>query len=221
MSSHHFLRSAPSAKEPAKSAPGGCAISLLATGFFLLVSLFGSTQAAASGGGGEHGGGEHGGGGEGDAAKPLVPARTTRYVHQWLSMPPLTARRLDGAGGNETVAARPGRMLVIIFLASWCEPCQQLLPEYQALSKRFSRLPVDFIYVFAHDTKDDAMAFMTEFAMSHGYLANHELLKTYHNPELPTIYVGDRRGWLTARYRKSSVADLKDLGDFIELLTAL
>lgn len=111
-------------------------------------------------------------------------------------------------------------MLVILFLASWSEPCQQIIEDYQKLEKRFERLPIDFVYVFAHDTKEDAEGFMQEFKMKDAVLANRDALKAFKNPKLPTVYVGDRRGFLTTRYVAIGGKDLRDLDEFLKLQTS-
>lgn len=151
-------------------------------------------------------------------AKALEPS--DHYVHSWTAMPSFTATGLGDDQGPMSVGPRPGRALVVLFLASWCEPCQQLMADYQVLEKRYRRLGADFVYVFAHDTQDDAQGFMKEFGLSRGILANHDVLKAYHNPELPTIYLGDRRGWLTTRYVKAGATEVERLDGLLRNLTA-
>jgi thiol-disulfide isomerase/thioredoxin len=107
-----------------------------------------------------------------------------------------------------------------LFLASYCEPCQEMMESYLRLEKRYRRLNTDFVYVFAHDTKDDAEGYMKEFGLRHGILANFDALKAFHNPKLPTIYVGDRHGWLMTRFEESSAADLAKLDTYLRDLTA-
>ncbi len=157
---------------------------------------------------------------EGEApgdAESLEPS--TVYVHRWIPLPAFTGSRLVGSG-QRTVAPTPGRMTVILFLASWCEPCQQMMPDFQKIEKRYRRLDADFIYVFAHDTRDDAEGFMKEYGVTEGMLANHEILKAFHNPELPSIYVGDRHGWMLTRYLKAQTAELSKLDGVLKTLTS-
>jgi hypothetical protein len=51
-------------------------------------------------------------------------------------------------------------------------------------------------------------------------LANHEILKAFHNPELPSIYVGDRHGWMLTRYLKAQTAELSKLDGVLKTLTS-
>lgn len=146
-----------------------------------------------------------------------MPTRT--YVHQWLRMPQFTAVDIT-SGDAITVAPRKGRALVVVFLASWCEPCQEIVPQLAAVERHFAAINVDFVYVFAHDSKDDARGFMQEFKLRGGLIANHETLKAYHNPELPSVYVGDRHTWLAARYLNLDQAKLQNLQGFLQKITA-
>jgi thiol-disulfide isomerase/thioredoxin len=134
-------------------------------------------------------------------------------------MPSIHAASVLGVSG-EDIAARPGRALVLIFLASWCEPCQEIVGDMRRLEQRYQGLAVDFFYVFAHDTRDDAGGFLREHGMTQGFLANHDVLQEFHNPELPSVYVGDRDGWLLTRYLKVTRKDLDDLNGLLLKITA-
>ena len=150
---------------------------------------------------------------------PVVAVNPEKYIHNWISMPAFAAPLLPHDGEQLKITATPGRVLVLVFLASWCEPCQQRLPEILALEKKYSRINTDFVYVFAHDTPQDAEGFMQEFKIPQAVLASYEALKAYHNPELPSIYIGDRHGWLATRYLAMKAEDIEKLDYFLQYLT--
>ncbi|MCX6109072.1 MAG: TlpA disulfide reductase family protein [Proteobacteria bacterium] len=189
------------AKNPLKTA-------LLSTAL-LITALLPSAVAVA----GEPKGEEH-------PAPPKAVTATDHYVSSWVRLPSFSATRLGDEHESVTIAPSKGRLLVIVFLASWCEPCQQLMPQIQRLERHYQKLNTDFVYIFSHDTRDDAQGFMKEFKLSNAYLANQELLKTYHEPELPSIYVGDRHGWMLQRYIKTTVTDLAKLNGLLLYLAA-
>lgn len=153
-----------------------------------------------------------------DAKNALGISAPTRYVHQWIPMPKLFVTDIKTL---EPVVKTPsnGNMMVVFFLASWCEPCQNLSSKMVSLTQSLSRLPIDFYFVFAHDTIDDAKGFMAEHHMSQGYLAELDTLKNYNNPELPTIYISDRDGWLLTRYLKFTEQNLDEVKGILRLLT--
>jgi hypothetical protein len=90
----------------------------------------------------------------------------------------------------------------------------------QALEKKYENLHTQFIYVFTHDTKTDATGFAKEYGISKGLVANTALLQSFHNPELPTIYLGDRHGWLLKRWIKSEPKNLAELDQILKVLTS-
>lgn len=143
-----------------------------------------------------------------------------KYIHNWVGMPSFVAPSLPQPGEQITVAHRYGRVLVLIFIASWCEPCQELMPAIKTIVQRYENLNTDFVYVFAHDTPQDAEGFMKEYKLPSGVLASYEALKAYHNPPLPSVYVGDRQGWLATRFLATRLEDLDKLNEYLKYWTA-
>ncbi len=163
---------------------------------------------------------------EGEGKLPAVTSEadsleaTTNYVNKWIPMPAFAATELLGAQSQGTVEPRKGRAQVVLFLASWCEPCQQLMADYLRVQKKYQHLNTDFVFIFSHDTKDDAEGFMKEYGITNGYLASHEVLKLFHNPDLPAIYVADRHGWMATRLLKAGTKDVATLEELLRPITA-
>jgi thiol-disulfide isomerase/thioredoxin len=185
-----------------------CRIAIVIT-----LMLLGHSTAFASSGGAKHGA---------EAAPAPKPDRDKhKFWESWVPMLGFTATKIPGLVDQQKVSPEEGRMLVVVFIASWCEPCQQIMPDLVSLQRRYNQLNVDFAYVFMHDTREDAEGFMKEFGIESGYLANADVHKVFHNPELPTIYVGDRHKWLAARYEKTKRADLTQLDELMKMITAI
>lgn len=126
------------------------------------------------------------------------------------------------SGKTQTIVPKKGRVTVVFFIASWCEPCQQLMPKIKITAAKYSNIYTDVIYVFAHDTKEDAAGFAKEHKLTGTMLlANHEILKSFKNPPLPAVYVGDRYTYLSNRYLKMNTADIESLDKYLAKLTAL
>ena len=83
--------------------------------------------------------------GEGGAPASTNPAdsliASDHYVSHWIKMPDFTATELLGSGMN-AVSTNSGRAQVIVFLASWCEPCQQLMQDILRVQKKIGRAHV-------------------------------------------------------------------------------
>ena len=60
--------------------------------------------------------------------------RTNKYVHKWFKVPSISGSRL-GINGTLNFSPRKGRFSVVIFLASWSEPSQQMMKELTHIEK--------------------------------------------------------------------------------------
>ena len=169
------------------------------------------------------GGGGHGGGGEGEAAPGLAaaPDKSDHYVHNWIKFPTFKGPRLEAGGEEITVAPKPGRVLAVVFVASWCVPCQQLMPKIMETAKKYGSLYTDIHFVFAHDTREDALGFAREYKIVDRSLhATLQILKDFHNPALPSIFVADRHAWLLTRFTKAN-EEFPKFDRLIALLTSI
>lgn len=172
----------------------------------------------------EHGGGEHGGGEHGEATAPPAPIGPSRHYNPGpVEDFPKTISGVDvTTGKNFTYKSKRGRSAMVFFIASWCESCQQLMPQIKVVDHKFSKSYTDVIYVFAHDTKTDAAGFAKEHKLAGNLiLADHEILKQFKNPTLPAVYVSDRYNYLGNRFIKFTAADLQSLTEYMTKLTLL
>lgn len=139
------------------------------------------------------------------------------YVHRWIAYPSFVSTDLDGTKLRRQ--SQPGITYVDLFLASWCIPCQRLASKVLALHKKYIGRRVRFAYIFAHDLRLEARSFAIAHKLPGGLLANHEILKAFHNPPLPSIYIGDKDGFLLHRYERLKNEDIEHLDRFLDLAT--
>jgi thiol-disulfide isomerase/thioredoxin len=159
--------------------------------------------------------------GETKDSKNGAPARSDRYVHRWVSFPAFQAKSLDRRE-SLTISPLEGRVTVLVFLASWCVPCQQQIREFKRIEEKFQDRFTDFIYIFAHDTETDARGFSNIHKLDRkAMLASASVLEAFHQPDLPSYYVADRYKWLVMRRLNTQKQDLADLENFLNLHTAL
>ena len=88
------------------------------------------------------------------------------------------------------------------------------------LYAKFKNKPVEFMYVFTHDLPQDAKEFSEDYKIKNAMIASSKLLELYHNPSLPTIYIGDRSGWLLTRVIKPNSQDLRRISKIVNLLSS-
>jgi thiol-disulfide isomerase/thioredoxin len=171
-----------------------------------------------------------GGGGSGhenksDKAEPekprLVGPKREYNPGKVLPFPSFSAPTL---GDNSKLNFKPqsGHAAMIFFVSSWCEPCQVLVPDFKQLARKYSNKDVDILFVFAHDTKDDAKGFIKEFQIpQQSVLANLQILTAFKNPDLPSVYIGDRWGYLAERFIKIKKADIDQIDQAMGAITGL
>jgi thiol-disulfide isomerase/thioredoxin len=132
------------------------------------------------------------------------------YVHKWTKIPAL--KGYDLSGGTVLLEPVPGKLTVIMFMASWCVPCQDMIPELRELDKKYAPYGVNFYYAFSHDMPTDVRGFVRERKISpdRTSLITDESLKDFRDPLLPTLYLADRKGWIIDRFafEKNSRPDL-------------
>lgn len=147
-------------------------------------------------------------------------AITDDYVHSWLAFPAISGRAIFSEE-KLTFAPQKGIALVAVFIASWCLPCQKMIQKIQALHKHYQPINAQFVFVFAHDTPEDAVGFAKEYGIaSDAIIADHKILADFHNPKLPSIYMSDRRTWLYRRFIDVDDKGLEALNQTLSIMTS-
>jgi thiol-disulfide isomerase/thioredoxin len=149
------------------------------------------------------------------------PPPSDQYVHRWIPFPPFQAMSL-ASQTSEQIVAKAGRVSVVVFLASWCVPCQQQVREIKRIEDKYRDRFTDFVYIFAHDTENDARGFKSVYKLgNNAMMASASVLEAFHQPELPSYYVADRYKWMVLRRINTQKKDLDELDQFLSLHTAL
>jgi thiol-disulfide isomerase/thioredoxin len=154
--------------------------------------------------------------------KPQTAKRSSGYVHNWTQFPTLKLQRLSDKTPL-VIEPQQDTILSVVFLASWCLPCQKYARILQTIANKFGDRKVRTVYVFTYDTQSDAKAFAAQygFAESDIYIATHEVLTAFNQPELPSIYASDRRTWLTFMTSRTDDKLYKDYEQYLNFNTAL
>ena len=115
---------------------------------------------------------------------------------------PLLALTLpDAAGEQATLAQWKGKVLVVNFWATWCEPCKEEMPRFIKLQEEFGPKGLQFVGV-AIDQPEKVRAFAKDIGLNYPTLVGGygviELSKTLGNRvgALPFTVVLDRAGGL-------------------------
>jgi peroxiredoxin len=98
-------------------------------------------------------------------------------------------------GAKQSLAAHSGKLLIVDFWATWCEPCKQSFPAYQKLVERMA----GGLVVIGVSQDDDPQAipgFRAETGAKFPLVWDDDKLvaKSYDPPTMPTAFVIDRSG---------------------------
>ena len=103
---------------------------------------------------------------------------------------------IDSLNGQGKVALATGKVTIVDFWATWCEPCKKSFPKYQELYVKYKASGLEIAAVSVDDEKGSIPA----FAKSHGAKFpvgwdNGKKIADQYKPEnMPTAYVIDKNG---------------------------
>jgi cytochrome c biogenesis protein CcmG, thiol:disulfide interchange protein DsbE len=117
-------------------------------------------------------------------------------------VPELTLPRLDGPGETSLEDLR-GKVVVLNFWASWCEPCRDEAPLLERWHRRIAPQNATVLGVDALDSTDDARAFVRRFGITYPNVrdVSGERLRPFGIAAYPETFVIDRQGRIAALVR--------------------
>ncbi|MBK7581042.1 MAG: TlpA family protein disulfide reductase [Myxococcales bacterium] len=128
----------------------------------------------------------------------MGPAQSGSGAEHPLLGAPAPAFELPGYSGGVkkvSLADGAGKVMLVDFWATWCEPCKDSFPHHQQLAEKYSgKLVVIGISI---DDDPDGIA---EFAKKNGgkfplgWDEGQSVSETYQPPTMPTAYVIDQNG---------------------------
>lgn len=132
----------------------------------------------------------------GCAGKGGPGAAPTSASHPLVGAPAPAFELADvSGGGDQSLDAYAGKVLIVDFWATWCQPCKQSFPAYQKL---VMELGGDLV-VLGVSQDDDAKgipAFLSETGAKFPVVWDDgkALAKAYDPPTMPTAFVIDKSG---------------------------
>ncbi len=106
------------------------------------------------------------------------------------------------SGGTFSLAEQRGKVVVVNFWASWCQPCRDEAPVLESTWRKYQDRGVVFVGVDYVDTDNEAKAFIQEFNITYpngpdiGTLA----AQAYHIQGVPETYFVGKDGQLYGNY---------------------
>jgi peroxiredoxin len=125
---------------------------------------------------------------------------------------PATASREDGAGAaagpkapafslasvttSGTVEMPPGRVVIVDFWATWCEPCKKSFPKLQELYVKYKPSGLEIAAISVDDEKTNVAAFAKTYGAKFpvGWDEGHKVTEKWKPETMPSTYVVDKNG---------------------------
>lgn len=133
--------------------------------------------------------------------------------HPLLGAPAPAFELREVGGARQSLAAHAGKVVIVDFWATWCQPCKQSFPIYQRLVDRFGGGLV-VLGVSQDDDSQGIAAFGSETGARFPLLWDDGkgVAKSYDPPTMPTAFVVDQSGivrFVHVGYRAGDEATLE------------
>lgn len=110
----------------------------------------------------------------------------------------LSADGIGPAGQDVSLSSLRGKIVVLNFWASWCEPCQMEAPVLDRVAAKYRVSPQEVVVlgVDVQDLREEALDFARTNGITYASLRDGEddVKNAYQVPALPETFVIDREG---------------------------
>ena len=106
---------------------------------------------------------------------------------------------LEGLDGGEvSLAALDGKVVVLNFWASWCGPCRLEMPDFQKAWEEHQEQEVVFVGIAVDDTASEASKFAEQVGVTYPLALDTtgDVARAYRIRAVPSTYFIDREGRL-------------------------
>ena len=116
-----------------------------------------------------------------------------------LVAPSFTGRTVEG--DTASLDALRGRVVILNFWASWCEPCRPEMPQFDALHRELQSEGLTVLGLNAGEEEDAVRRFARELGLRFPLVLDPDgaIRSAYGVVGLPTTFVLDREGRVAAR----------------------
>jgi cytochrome c biogenesis protein CcmG/thiol:disulfide interchange protein DsbE len=170
---------------------------ILCMGFVVAVSGFGVTSC---------------GGESADEKQAESPSDTESRGLVGSRAPDFSVVAMAGHSGRISLRKLRGKVVVVDFWGTFCEPCKKSFPKLQELNAKYADSGLEIVAISEDEAedKDKIPGFVNQFGAKFniGWDPDKSVARHYNPPTMPSSYVIDRKG--RVRYEHAGYHDEED-----------
>jgi cytochrome c biogenesis protein CcmG/thiol:disulfide interchange protein DsbE len=117
--------------------------------------------------------------------------------------------------GEETISSRnyKGKVILVDFWASWCEPCKESFPAYNELYEKYKDKGLEIIAITIDDNKENALEFLSKYPANFHVARDTEknTAQAYNLSTMPTLFIVDKSGNIAYTHPGYHKGDIKNI----------
>ena len=158
----------------------------------------------------------------------FILAASFLLVPEWcdaalrIGQPSLNFKVITLAGQTITQENYRGRVLILDFFATWCQPCRQSIPHLVEMNRKYGKQGLHILGLSADENGERAVkSFTDEFRVDYPLaLAGNSTTADFGVRSVPVMYVIDKKGNIAEIYRGHSSEMERSLESLIKRLLA-
>lgn len=94
------------------------------------------------------------------------------------------------------IALEKGKVTIVDFWATWCEPCKKSFPKYQELYVKYKASGLEIVAVSVDDEKKEIPDFIKTYGAKFpvAWDEGHRIAECYKPPGMPSAFIIDKNG---------------------------
>jgi cytochrome c biogenesis protein CcmG, thiol:disulfide interchange protein DsbE len=103
---------------------------------------------------------------------------------------------IDSLNDQGKATVEPGKVTLVDFWATWCEPCKKSFPKYQELYVKYKASGLEIVAVSVDDEQDGIADFTKNFGAKFpvGWDDGKKIAEKWRPEGMPTAFVIDKEG---------------------------
>jgi cytochrome c biogenesis protein CcmG, thiol:disulfide interchange protein DsbE len=103
---------------------------------------------------------------------------------------------VDQLNGSGKLTLQPGKVMIVDFWATWCEPCKKSFPKLQELYTKYKASGLEIAAISEDDDKGGIVDFAKTYGAKFpvGWDGDKNIAKKWQPKSMPSTFIVDRKG---------------------------